>query len=85
VPITLCANFDSLPLAKVVRRHDADYILNNLRMNLVAVHEEFRRRARLAEIRQNLEDFRAMDRHSTITYKPGLRSTPKLPVSGREP
>jgi hypothetical protein len=46
--------FDSLPLAKNVRQHDADYILNNLRMNLVAAHEEFRRRARLAEIRESL-------------------------------
>lgn len=46
--------FDSLPLAEIARRHDADYISNNLRMNLVAVHEEFRRRARLVEIRQSL-------------------------------
>lgn len=51
---TLEIVFDSLPLAKIVRQHDADYILNNLRMNLVAVHEEFRQRARLAELRESL-------------------------------
>jgi hypothetical protein len=33
--------YDNLPLHKQIVRHDYDYILNNLRMNLLRAHENF--------------------------------------------
>jgi hypothetical protein len=46
--------FDSLPLVEIARGQDEDYVLNNLRMNLVAAHEEFLRRAAMGEIAKAL-------------------------------
>jgi hypothetical protein len=46
--------FNSLPLLAIARGQDEDYVLNNLRMNLVAAHEEFVGRAAMREIAQAL-------------------------------
>jgi hypothetical protein len=51
---TFAVVFESLPLVNIARGHDEDYVLNNLRMNLLAVHEEFQKRGRMREICQAL-------------------------------